>query len=101
MNKWSRQWGIYAEVPGMSQCNQKSPALSTWTKEEEDWTEGRMMLSRLIKNPAQLFLVFQLLKVDSNLCKFPTWDARGGWGSDGVHDRNGGEWVYVLDEAFK
>lgn len=37
-----------------------------------------MMLSILLKNSAQLFLVFQLLKVDSNLYRFPTWDARGG-----------------------
>lgn len=96
MNKWPGQWWICAEVPSMPKCNQKNTALSTWTEEEkENWTDGRMMLSRLVKNPAQLFLVFQLLKVDSSLCKFPTWDARGGWGRDGVHDRNGGELVYM------
>lgn len=97
MNQQSLKWWIYAEVPSTPHFNQKKPALAAWTKVGEE----RKMLSRILKNPVQLLLFFQLLKADPNLYEFPTWDARGGWGRDGAHDRNGGEQVCVLAGACK
>lgn len=67
VTKWSRQWWICAEVPNMPQCIQKNPALSAWINREEDWTDDRMVLTRVMKNPAEKSEKAVLLKVDSSL----------------------------------